>query len=91
MAYKAILADLSLLLKQDSITPEQQEKITDKMILVADKIAELHKDNRKFLEGIIKCGTSLLGGALLLGAVILGVNVKNANLPSINEEDETEE
>lgn len=91
MAYKAILADLSLLLKQDSITPEQQEKITDKMILVADKIAELHEDNRKFLEGIIKCGASLLGGALLLGAVILGVNVKSANLPSINKEDETEE
>lgn len=54
MAYKTILDDLSILLKQDGITPEQQEKITDKMILVADKIADLHEDNRNFLEGIIK-------------------------------------
>ena len=84
MAYKTILDDLSVLLKQDGITPEQQEKITDKMILVADKIAGLHEDNRKFLEGIIKYGTPLIGGALLLGAVILGVNVKGTKLPTIS-------
>ena len=77
MAYKTILDDLSIL-------PEQQEKITDKMILVADKIADLHEDNRNFLEGIIKYGTPLIGGALLLGAVILGVNVKGTKLPTIN-------
>ena len=59
MAYKTILDDLSILLKQDGITPEQQEKITDKMILVADKIADLHEDNRNFLEGIIKYGCLL--------------------------------
>lgn len=84
MAYKTILDDLSILLKQNGITPEQQEKITDKMILVADKIADLHEDNRNFLEGIIKYGTPLIGGALLLGAVILGVNVKGTKLPTIN-------
>ena len=84
MAYKTILDDLSILLKQDGITPEQQEKITDKMILVADKIADLHEDNRNFLEGIIKYRTPLIGGALLLGAVILGVNVKGTKLPTIN-------
>ena len=84
MAYKTILDDLSILLKQDGITPEQQEKITDKMILVADKIADLHEDNRNFLEGIIKYGTPLIGGALLLGAVILGVKVKGTKLPTIN-------
>lgn len=83
MAYKTILDDLSILLKQDGITPEQQEKITDKMILVADKIADLHEDNRNFLEEIIKYGTPLIGGALLLGAVILGVNVKGTKLPTI--------
>ena len=76
--------DFMILLKQDGITPEQQEKITDKMILVADKIADLHEDNRNFLEGIIKYGTPLIGGALLLGAVILGVNVKGTKLPTIN-------
>ena len=83
LAYKTILDDLSVLLKQDGITPEQQEKITDKMIIVADKISGLHEDNRGFLEGIIKYGTPLIGGALLLGAVILGVNVKGTKLPTI--------
>ena len=83
MAYKTVLDDLSSLLKQDGVTPELQEKITDKMILVADKIADLHESNRSFLEGIIKYGTPLIGGALLLGAVILGVNVKGTKLPTI--------
>lgn len=83
MAYKTVLDDLSSLLKQDGVTPELQEKITDKMILVADKIADLHESNRNFLEGIIKYGTPLIGGALLLGAVILGVNVKGTRLPTI--------
>ena len=83
MAYKTVLDDLSSLLKQDGVTPELQEKITDKMILVADKIADLHESNRNFLEGIIKYGTPLIGGALLLGAVILGVNVKGTKLPTI--------
>ena len=83
MAYKTVLDDLSSLLKQDGVTPELQEKITDKMILVADKIADLHEGNRNFLEGIIKYGTPLIGGALLLGAVILGVNVKGTKLPTI--------
>lgn len=84
MAYKTILDDLSILLKQDGITSEQQEKITDKMILVADKIADFHEDNCNFLEEIIKYGTPLIGGALLLGAIILGVNVKGTKLPTIN-------
>lgn len=83
MAYKTVLDDLSSLLKQDGVTPELQEKITDKMILVADKIADLHESNRNFLEGIIKYGTPLIGGALSLGAVILGVNVKGTKLPTI--------
>ena len=74
---------ISSLLKQDGVTPELQEKITDKMILVADRIADLHESNRNFLEGIIKYGTPLIGGALLLGAVILGVNVKGTKLPTI--------
>lgn len=55
MAYKTILDDLSILLKQDGITPEQQEKITDKMILVADKIADLHEDNRNLMLRKAKC------------------------------------
>lgn len=54
------------------------------MILVADKIANFHGDNRNFLEGTIKYGTPLIGGALLLGAVILGVNVKGTKLHTIN-------
>ncbi len=85
-AYKTILDDLSVLLKQDGIAPEQQERITNKMILVADKIAGLHKDNRNFLERIIKYRTPLIAAALL-GAVIFGVSVKGSKLPSINGEE----
>lgn len=88
-AYKTILDDLSVLLKKDDISAEEKEKITNKMILLADKIADLHEDNRKFLEGIIKYGTTIIGGALVLGAVILGVNVKGKGLPTIGGDDDS--
>ena len=83
LAYKKVLDELSVLLKQEGITREEQEKITDKMVLVADKLNDIHKENREFLAGIIKYGATAVGGALMLGAVILGANVKGLNLPTI--------
>lgn len=82
-AYQMVLDDLSTLLKQEGITEEQQNKITDKMISVAGKIADLHEDNQEFIKGLITYGGSLIGGALILGSIILGVNVKGVKLPKI--------
>ena len=82
-AYKAILADLSGLLKKDDITKEERDSITERMIEVADKIAAKDTENKGFLNGIIKYGAPIIGGAILLGAAILGVNVKGTKIPTL--------
>lgn len=82
-AYKVILQDLSELLKKEDISKEERDEITEKMILVADKISAKDTENKDFLNGIIKYGVPIVGGALLLGATILGVNVKGTKIPTI--------
>ena len=82
-AYKMILQDLSELLKKEDISKEERDEITEKMILVADKISAKDTENKDFLNGIIKYGIPIVGGALLLGAAILGVNVKGTKIPTI--------
>ena len=43
------------------------------MIDVADKISEIDVRNKKWLESVIKYGSSVLGVTLVVGAAILGV------------------
>lgn len=82
-AYRKILEELGELLKKESISKEERDEITDKMILVADKISAKDTENKEFLSGIIKYGMPVIAGALFLGATILGVNVKGTGLPPI--------
>lgn len=82
-AYQLILSELAELLKQEDITNEERDAITEKMIMVADKISAKDTENKEWLNGIIKYGAPIVGGALLLGAAILGVNVKGTKLPTI--------
>ncbi len=82
-AYQTILEQLGELLKNPELTPEDQEKITDKMILVADRIAAKDTEFKQFIGGVVKVGAPIIGGVLLLGAAILGVNTKGRNIPSL--------
>ena len=82
-AYRKILDELSELLKKDDLSPEERTDITEKMILVADKISEEDTKNKEWLAGVLKCGVSVLGLTLIVGATILGVNIKGKNIPSI--------
>lgn len=82
-AYKMILSDLGELLKKESISAEERSEITDKMILVADRIAAKDSEFKDFLLGVLKVGAPVLGSALLLGALILGVNAKGTKVPQI--------
>lgn len=83
LAYKKVLEYLCEILKKDTITSDERQKITEQMIEVADKISEKDTENKEFLLGIIKTGASIVGGTLLFGAVILGANVKGVNLPKL--------
>lgn len=60
-AYNRVLDDLSFMLKQDSISPEDQKYIINKQIEIADKISTKDTENKNFL-------LSVLGG---LGALVL--------------------
>ena len=82
-AYKMILSDLGELLKKETISAEERSEITNKMIMVADRIAAKDSEFKDFLLDVLKVGAPVLGGALLLGALILGVNVKGTKIPQL--------
>ncbi len=82
-AYKIILSDLGELLKKESISAEERLEITNKMIMVADRIAAKDSEFKDFLLDVLKVGVPVLGGTLLLGALILGVNVRGTKIPQL--------
>lgn len=86
-AYRKILDELSELLKKDDLSAEERNDITEKMILVADKISEEDTKNKEWLVGVFKYGVSVLSITLIIGATILGVNIKGKNIPNIKNRD----
>ena len=88
--YQTILDALSKKMENESITSEERKSITDDMITVADKIAEIHLQNQKFLD---RTGTKILCGILGIAALIgagIGINSKfgDGELPQISDEEE---
>lgn len=80
-AYRKILDDLGEVLKKDNISQEERESITEKMIIIADKISEKDTENKKFISGLFKHATPIICGVILIGATILGVNIKGKEIP----------
>ena len=80
-AYRKILDDLGEVLKKDEITAEERDSISNKMIMVADKIALKDTENKDFIAGLVKYGVPVLASALVIGATILGVNIKGKDIP----------
>ena len=75
-AYKYVLETIRMELEDGEVTPEEKEKYNNQMIEVADKISEIDVRNKKWLENIVKYGTSAVCITLAVGAAILGVNSK---------------
>lgn len=72
--YQTILDALSKRMESENITEKERKSITEDMISVADKIAEVDVQNKKFLDGIATKGAlAVLGIAALVGAGI-GIN-----------------
>jgi hypothetical protein len=80
-AYKLILIELGELVKKDNISKAERDEITEKMILVADRISAKDSEYKTFLVDIVKAAAPAFFGTLLLGAVILGVNTKGTQIP----------
>ena len=71
--YQKILDDLSKLLDKDEVSFEEKQWIIEKEIEVADKVAILDTENKKWLTEVIKHKDQVIGGVLILGTLILGV------------------
>ena len=82
-AYRKILDDLGEILKKEDISAEERDSISDKMIMIADKIALKDTENKNFIAGLIKYGVPVIGAALVIGASILGVNIKGKDIPTL--------
>lgn len=83
-AYKLILNTIKDDLERDNITPEEKKDDYEKMIQVADKIANKDKEFKEYMKDVLKYGVTFMGGTLIIGACILGINVKGVNkLPTL--------
>ena len=82
-AYNGILDSLQKELNRENLSAEDRAYITEKMILVADKLAVKDTENKQFLAGLFKYGTCFMGVVLVVGGTILGVNIKGTKLPSL--------
>ncbi len=83
-AYKQILDSLSELLKKEDMAVEERCAITDKMIMVADKISAKDTENKAFLMSLIKKTAPYFGAGLLtLAAMIFGPKIKDMRIPRL--------
>lgn len=80
-AYRKVLDDLGEILKKDSITAEERDAISNKMILIADKIAMKDSENKNFITGILKYGAPIAAAALVVAATILGASIGGKDIP----------
>ena len=90
-AYQTILDALAKRLEKENISEIERKSITEDMIIVADKIAEVDRQNKKFLE---KMGTKVLW-ALGIGfaAVGAGIGIHSAfgsgeSLPQVEDDED---
>lgn len=81
-------------MNKENISEEERKLITNDMITVADKIAEVNIQNKKFLERMgTKVVLGILGVVAIIGAAI-GVNSAfggGNDLSQLEEDDEDDE
>ena len=72
-SYRLVLDTLSEQLKEPKIRKKEKEKIIDSMIDVADKIADVNRENQSFLKHVLSTIAAAVGGVATLSAALLGV------------------
>lgn len=72
-AYNMILNGLANKLSLPDLSLAEYNQITHDMVEVADKIATIDAQNKRFLETLTKAGTALVGFALTVGGALLGL------------------
>ncbi len=78
-AYRKILDDLGEVLKRENITPEERDRISERMIFVAGKMDAKDTENKTFLSWLQKNQGYILGTVAVIGGAILGVSIFKNN------------
>lgn len=88
--YQTILDSLSKKLEQSN-TEEERKSITDDMISVADKMAEIDEKNKKFLNKMVTMILAGVGIAVLAVGTGIGINSSinsKSEFPQLDEDDD---
>lgn len=81
--YKQTLDVLGEITKADDLDQADRRFFAEKMVEVADKMADFDATNKSFLAGVTKYATWFAGGILLICAAVLGVRVRGVPILSI--------
>lgn len=79
VGYQKTLDSLAKCLERPNLSERDEHYIIERMIEVADKMAELQQSNEAFLKHALHVLASLAGGALAIGGAILGVRFIGKN------------
>lgn len=91
--YQTILDALSRRMNAENITEEERKSITEDMIRVADKIAEIDLQSKKWLERMLTRATYGIPFIVLIVGVGYGIKYKvnGGELPQIEDDDDNDD
>lgn len=81
--YQFVLEQFSQKINEGTLSAEDERFYAEKMIEIADKVAEKDSEHKKFLEKLATIGGGVALVALSIGGAILGVNIKGKDLPKL--------
>lgn len=73
--YRDILDSLKKELRKRNLTPEDRSRITEMMVDVADRIAEIDRTHQRFHELIIKAVGTVGVAALAMAGALIGLKI----------------
>lgn len=76
-AYRDILDSLKKELRKRNLTQEDRTRITEMMVDVADRIAEIDKSHQHFHELVVKAAGAIGVAALATAGALIGLKINN--------------
>lgn len=81
--YQTTLDVLSDLSKMENISVDDRHRFAETMVFIADKMAALDAENKRYHQEMARFAGGLIGICLIIGAGILGVNIKGVKIPHL--------
>lgn len=81
--YQKTLDALNELTRMENISVYDRHRFAETMVFVADKMAALDAENKRYHQEMARFVGGLLSMCLIIGAGILGVSVKGVKIPHL--------